>query len=115
MKLNDIGLVVKDEWLKTAEIRDNIELDKWVVMPDHFHGILVVFNGRGTAGSVPTIIRSFKSAVTNRVNKMYQIPGGKLWQRNYWEHIIRNRDELIQIREYILQNPSNWQSDDLND
>ena len=129
MKLNNIGLIVKDEWVKTAEIRNNIELDRWVVMPDHFHGIIVVSNGRGTArraptveqfgkpvvGSVPTIIRSFKSAVTNRVNKMYQTPGGKLWQRNYWEHIIRTNDELIRIREYILQNPINWQTGNLND
>ncbi|NCC26025.1 MAG: transposase [Deltaproteobacteria bacterium] len=127
MRLNDAGRMVADEWLKTAEIRDEIELDEWVVMPNHFHGIVVVTACRGTArraptmerfgqpivGSVPTIIRSFKSAVTKHINELRQTPGMKLWQRNYWEHIVRNEPELNRIREYIHNNPAQWEMDKL--
>jgi putative transposase len=106
MVLNDAGRIVADEWIKTVEIRNNIELDEWVVMPNHFHGILVINECRGTArraptveefgkpvpGSIPTIIRSFKSAVTKRINELRNSPGEKVWQRNYYEHIIRNEN-----------------------
>ncbi len=68
--------------------------------------------GKPVTGSLPTIIRSFKSAVTNRVNKIHKIPGKKIWQRNYWEHIIRDNDDLFRVREYILKNPEKWQSDE---
>jgi putative transposase len=127
MRLNDAGRIVVDEWLKTAEIRAEIELDEWVVMPNHFHGKLVIADRRGTArraptveqfgrpvsGSIPTIIRSFKSAVTKRINDLRLTPGAKLWQRNYWEHIVRNEPELNRIREYIHNNPAQWKSDQL--
>lgn len=80
MRLNEAGRIVADEWLKTAEIRDEIELDECVVMPNHFHGILVIYDrggtapgtarraptveqfGRSVSGSVPTIVRPYKSA-----------------------------------------------------
>ena len=89
MVLNPFGRIVADEWTKTALIRDEIKLDEWVVMPNHFHGIVVVTNCRGTArraptverfgkpvsGSIPTIVRSFKSAVTKRINELRQTPG----------------------------------------
>jgi len=91
MELNEIGRIVAEEWKRTARIRNFIELDKWVVMPDHFHGILIIFNcstacrthtdeqfGKPVTGSLPTIIRSFKSAVTNRVNKFNLTPSTKI-------------------------------------
>ncbi len=119
MVLNDDGIIVADEWRKSGVMRNEIELDEWVVMPNHFHGILIVNDGRGTArraptlerfgrpvsGSVPTIVRSFKSAVTKRINELNQTPGAKLWQRNYYEHVIRNDRELKHLREYIRNNP----------
>ena len=128
MRLNEAGRTGVNEWLKTAEIRDEIELDEWVVMPNHFHGIVVIANGRGTArraptverfgqpvsGSIPTIVRSFKSAATKRINELRQTPGAKLWQRNYWEHIIRDESELGHIREYIRNNPAQWELDKLH-
>jgi REP element-mobilizing transposase RayT len=128
MRLNDAGRIVVAEWMKTAEIRSGIELDACVVMPNHFHGIFVVSDGRGTArraptverfgqpvpGSIPTVIRAFKSAVTKRINEMRQIPGEPLWQRNYYEHVIRNDDELNRIRQYIIDNPAKWDMDKEN-
>ena len=129
MRLNDAGRVVADEWIKSAEIRREIELDDWGVMPNHFHGILViagrdtVFGGRGDRPVAPTgpqprsigaVMAGFKSAVTKRINERRKTPGEKLWQRNYWEHVIRNESELNRIREYIHNNPSQWEMDKLN-
>ncbi len=140
MALNDVGGIVADEWMKTAEIRNNIKLDEWVIMPNHFHGILIIESrstgtarraptdarrpptrtpteqfGKPVSGSLPTIIRSFKSAVTKRVNEIRNMPGAKLWQRNYWEHIIRNENEYHRIAQYIHDNPAKWENDRLND
>jgi REP element-mobilizing transposase RayT len=125
MRLNEIGELVEEEWRKTAIIRNEIELDEWVIMPNHIHGILIISQGRGTArraptfeqfgkpvpGSIPTVIRSFKSAVTKRSNIMRGTSGVRLWQRNYYEIVIRNEDELNHIRRYIIENPTNWNTD----
>ncbi len=127
MRLNEIGRIVEDEWRKTAKIRGNVELDVFVIMPNHLHGILIIDDGRGMArhapttmqrkfgqpiaGSLPTIIGAFKSAVTKRINKFRNTPGAPVWQRNYYEHIIRNEKDYLRIYEYILNNPAKWQED----
>ena len=99
-------------------------------MPNHLHGIVTIrvdLARRGTAcraptverfgkavtGSIPTIVRSFKSAVTKRMNELWNTPGAKVWQRNYWEHVVRNERELHRIREYIINNSAKWESDRL--
>jgi len=135
MRLHDAGNIVAEQWIKTGDLRDTVELDAWTVMPNHFHGILVITDdaGRGTArraptcraptterfgkpvsGSLPTIVRAFKSAATKNVNILRNTPGNKLWQPNYWEHIIRNEAELQRIREYIHNNPARWHEDALH-
>ncbi|MBI4211506.1 MAG: transposase, partial [Deltaproteobacteria bacterium] len=127
MQLNDIGRVVVDEWLKTPQIRDEIDLDQWVIMPNHFHGIIVINRrgtlqraptheqfGKPTSNSIPTIIRLFKSTVTKRINEFRNTPQQPVWQRNYYEHVIRNEDSLNQIREYIFNNPDQWEFDQEN-
>ena len=128
MKLSNIGEIVKKCWMETPQHFDNVFLDVFVVMPNHFHGIVVIENEcnapcRGVAcnaptnvspkpKSLPTIIRSFKSAVTNWCNKHdfshFQ------WHRNYYEHVIRTEHELNSIREYIINNPLQWESDENN-
>jgi REP element-mobilizing transposase RayT len=67
--------------------------------------------GQPIAHSLPTVIRSFKPAVSKRINERRDIPGVPVWQRNYYEHIIRNDDELNRIREYITSNPAQWETD----
>jgi hypothetical protein len=67
--------------------------------------------GKPVEGSIPTIIRAYKSAVTYAVNALQNQRGAVLWQRNYYDHIIRNERELNNIRWYILNNPRNWQLD----
>jgi extradiol dioxygenase family protein len=82
VQLNRYGHIVENEWIKTADIRKNIKLDTYVIMPNHLHGILLITDSRGTvhraptveqfgkpvSGSLPTIIRSFKATVTKQIN-----------------------------------------------
>jgi len=125
--LNEYGVVVGEEWLRTALLRDGVAMDAFVVMPNHLHGIIVI-NGRGTArraptgerfgqptvGSIPIIMRAFKSACTNRINATRDARGTPLWQRNYYEHVIRDEDDLNRIRQYIYDNPARWAEDENN-
>lgn len=142
MILNEFGKIVKSEWIKTPEIRSNVELDEFIVMPNHFHNILIINyrvnrsidnaggdDRRGVLQYAPTvppdvtpqlkspsqtvgaIIRGFKSAVTKQINHIRQTPGVPVWQRNYYEHIIRNDRELYEIRKYIRNNPLKWELD----
>lgn len=70
--------------------------------------------GKPTPGTIPTIIRSFKSAVTKRINEHRRTPGVLVWQRNYWEHIIRNEKSFETIATYIAYNPIQWEQDSLH-
>ncbi len=122
MVLNEYGEIVRDEWMKSGEIRNEIQLDEWVVMPNHVHAIVMI-RCRGdrpvapaTPGprpkSIGSLMAGFKSAATKRINELRKTPGTKLWQRNYYEHIIRNETKLQKIREYIINNPKNWLNDE---
>ncbi len=62
-------------------------------------------------GSLGSIVGSFKSATAKRINNMRGTPGGPVWQRNYYERVIRNGQELLAIQQYILNNPRNWAND----
>jgi putative transposase len=64
------------------------------------------------SGSLPTIVRSYKSAVTRAANIARDTPGAPLWQRNYYEHIIRDEADLARLREYIACNPARWPEDE---
>ncbi|MDP2681641.1 MAG: transposase [Deltaproteobacteria bacterium] len=125
MRLNEFGRVVENEWLKTKDIRGNVKLDYYIIMPNHFHGILVINDCRGVLQYAPTasrkfrspsqtigaIVRGFKSAITKHINETRNNPGCPVWQRNYYEHIIRNEKSMNKIREYITKNPLNWTTD----
>jgi putative transposase len=125
MQLNALGKIVQEEWQKTAAIRNNVVLDAFICMPNHVHGIIGLMDiddGRGTlrraptkeqfgkpvSGSIPTIVRLFKSSVTMQLNQLNNTPQQPVWQRGYYEHIIRNDKELDNIRRYILGNPALW-------
>ncbi len=124
--MNEFGQVVKKEWINTGKLRPNVELDKYVVMPNHFHGVLII-NGRGMARHAPTqefanpiaqslssIIGSFKSAASKQINRSRNTPGYPVWQRNYYDRVIRNEKEINSIREYIMNNPLKWDLDENN-
>jgi REP element-mobilizing transposase RayT len=136
MHTNQYGSIVQTEWTKTAEIRRDVILGEFVIMPNHFHGILRIVGDAGgrinnqvgdrvkgdrqvaptgpKTKSVGAIMAGFKSAVTKRINTMRDTPGVPVWQRNYFEHIIRDNTDYNQIAEYILTNPQRWKEDRLN-
>ena len=126
--LSTYGDIVADCWRWLSERYPYIELDEWVVMPNHLHGILVISDdGRGGSRTAPTthttttkikplgrIIGAFKTVSTKNINAIRNTPGNKIWHRNYYEHVIRNEKELHKIREYIQSNPAQWQLDEDN-
>jgi putative transposase len=131
VRLNACGEIARAEWMRTAAIRREIVLDEFVVMPNHFHAIVIIMEcdlgsvgGKGRSplrpempcgpanNSLASLIAGYKSAVTTRINQLRGTPCAPVWQRNYWEHIIRNEDELSRIQEYIRYNPVAWETDD---
>ena len=130
MVLNRFGEVARDEWNETANIRRNVELDEYVIMPNHLHGIIVISDSRGGTrprastvesfgkpipSSLPTIVRGYKAAVTRRIGDLQKTrKRTPVWQRNYYEHIIRNEEDLRKAREYIINNPLKWELDKEN-
>jgi len=106
MVLNDMGEIVREEWERAPIVRPYIELGAYVVMPNHIHGILI-FN-------VGAVIGQFKSIVTKRINTLHNSPGVPVWQRNYYDRIIRNEREMSRIWDYIEANPARWEKDEEN-
>jgi len=130
MNLNDIGKIVEKEWLITKQIRKNVDLDSYIVMPNHFHAIIIIesrisipiptrtnnnqsINPNETpcretliANSLGSIMGQFKSKCTKRIHTA-GIPNF-YWQARYYDRIIRNESELINIRNYIKENPARW-------
>jgi putative transposase len=114
---------VEEAWRQIPLHFLNARLDEFVVMPNHVHGIVWIVGAQhaaplpGTrtlavkAGSLGAIVRSFKAAAARRVNEIRGTPGAAVWQRNYYERVIRNEDELSSIREYIHLNPLGWELD----
>lgn len=129
--MNDCGLAAREEWLRTASLRAEIQLDAFVVMPNHLHGIVIIKNDtvvgatgrsplRETGGrprgptkrSLASFICGYKPTVTRRINILRDSPGARVWQRNYYERVIRDDDELARARAYITNNPARWADDD---
>jgi putative transposase len=129
MKLNGYGDIVRDEWEKSPLIRAEIELGPFVIMPNHFHCIIKIIDlandRRGVRPDAPTRrpgpskysvgawAAGFKSVVTKRINLLRKTPGSPVWQRNYYEHIIRNETSYNAIAAYIANNPAQWEQDSL--
>jgi len=124
MRLNEFGQIVEYCWEWLENQYEYVELDAYVVMPNHLHGIILIMDDRRRGGSrtAPTtkrkslgrLIGAFKTVSTKSINKTRGIPNSVVWQRNYYEHVIRNEDELNEIREYIANNPLKWESDEEN-
>ena len=129
MVLTAAGRMVQQAWDEIPIYYPPIEIDEFIIMPNHIHGIVVIPDtgqplgvaptelstelSRRESLSLPDVVHRFKSITTMRyirgVNKngWPRFPG-KLWQRNYWEHIIRNDAALNHIRKYIRNNPAKW-------
>jgi len=152
MNLNPTGQIIRVTWLKLPATFA-VRLDEWVIMPNHFHGIIWILVGAGVRvkqwpdplstgeaygnkvfgvseillpyaspqppkgtqpGSLNAVVQNFKSVSTRKINQALQTPGSKIWQRDYYERIIRNERELIATRQYIRDNPLRWEQDSEN-
>ena len=152
MILNQLGQIAYNEWLNTPQLRPNVSLDVFVIMPNHIHGIILINDmdapGKGESNSplilnepstpqmnsplilnepdtgecnsprrefkspsnnIGAIIRGYKSSVTKQINSLNY--DSFAWQRNYYEHIIRNDLAYQRISAYIINNPSKWNED----
>jgi putative transposase len=157
MMLNSVGKILEDEWRNTIQLRPNIALGEFIIMPDHMHMIITITaqlekkedkewihsNPKSPSQTIGAIIRGFKGASTKKINLFLNSTGespfapiiespfapiiespfapiiespfaptefykNKIFQRNYYEHIIRNQHDYNRIEEYILDNPKNW-------
>ncbi|MCL4547687.1 MAG: transposase [Bacteroidetes bacterium] len=117
MKLNQFGKIVKDCWLDLPNHYSKCELDYYVIMPDHVHGIIIINESRDESVTRPNkknhglseIVRGFKSFSSKRINTLLNNENKFHWQRSFYDRIIRNEKELFAIRRYIEQNPLRWE------
>ena len=144
MRMNDAGKMIARWWEELSHKFPSVELDVFAAMPNHFHGIVVITDmsvgadlrvcpdsqgahpEQGAHPGAPRqrttlgeIVQWFKTMTTNEYIRGVKQNGwtpfpSKLWQRNYYEHIIRNENDLDRICEYIFNNPANWANDDEN-
>ncbi len=137
MELNDAGMMIEEQWNALLERFPDLELDVYQIMPNHFHGIIVVGaafmaaldsenkadtrSGADTrlAPTLGDIVEAFKSITTHEYilgvdNKNWPRFYKRLWQRNYYEHIVRDEVDLERIRDYIQSNPADWDEDEEN-
>ena len=160
MLLNEIGQIVTNEWVNTMNIRDNVIIHDFIVMPNHIHGIVEITYNKNDecligefvspTKSIGAIVRGFKIATTKRIKNFITLVGANgnspngnspngnspngnspngnyplqewiinhlphIWQRNYYEHIIRDYNDHERIAKYINANPSRWEEDMFND
>lgn len=141
MMLNSVGKILEEEWRNTIQLRPNIALGEFIIMPDHMHMIITITaqmekkedkewihsNPKSPSQTIGAIIRGFKGASTKKINLFLNSTGespfapttespfaptefykNKIFQRNYYEHIIRNQNDYNRIEQYILDNPTNW-------
>ncbi len=123
------GEMVWQTWRGLPQRFERVELDQFVVMPNHVHGIIVITPVVGAihVGAIhelplqsqtqrrrmllPKVVGYFKMNASKAINELRGTPGIPVWQRNYYEHVVRNESELRAIQQYILDNPLNWQLD----
>ena len=134
--LSEAGEMVRTVWEELSLHYSGIGTDAFVVMPNHIHGVVILSappvtgkpsfdldrEAQGIAPmrmGLPDVVHRFKTLTTKRYtdgvkDRGWQRFSGRLWQRNYWEHVIRDEDELGRIREYIVENPAKWECDPLH-
>jgi putative transposase len=129
MQLNQAGLIIQSVWDGLPQFYDGIELDAFVVMPNHIHGVIVIDKPVGPIHESPLyagpvvqrrrmllakIVGRLKMVSAKQINTLRGSSGQPLWQRNYYEHIIRDDGSLNRIRQYIADNPAQWEFDHEN-
>jgi REP element-mobilizing transposase RayT len=131
--LSPFGEIVWLEWQRSADVRPTLKLGPFVVMPNHVHGIVALGPGAERSGerdvgahscaplqrrlfrpprSIGSFVAQLKASTARRINALRQTPGAPVWQRNYYEHIVRDEDDYVRISEYIENNPLGWPEDE---
>lgn len=118
MHPNLLGEIIQEEWDITGKLRDNIKLHEYVLMPNHFHAIVEVCNSmnntsvpgdfHNAAKSLGSIVRNFKGAVTRKHNSLKLGNEKGVWHVRYYDRIIRDERELLNVKNYIDNNVKNW-------
>ena len=133
MQLSSYGRIIQECWDAIPMHFPTVELDAFVIMPNHLHGIILIVNDGTThaspvpntrhsntrphgpkRGSLDAIVGSFKSAASKHINRLRDSPGAKIWHRNYYETVMRHERMLNARRQYIESNPANWEFDEHN-
>ncbi len=122
MCLNPAGRMLDLWWRELVKKFPGVELHEYCIMPNHFHAIVMLHEGDGPAGSRPdlqAVVQWYKTMTTNAYilgvrNQGWQPFAGTLWQRSYYDHIIRDEADLQRVREYIVNNPLKWAIDEEN-
>jgi len=141
MRVNEMGEIVQQTWDALPAHFPHVALDQFVIMPNHAHGIIVLNDNDGVGARFPRpgsprpggdathgcaggetpplrrpslgrVVGYFKYQSTKRINLLRQTPAQPVWQRNYYEHVIRNDADLAAIRDYVAGNPARWADDD---
>ena len=111
MVLNDLGKIAEAAWVKTPMVYKNVDIDEFVIMPNHMHGIVIIKphqQARGLHYSLSQIVGSYKNSVTKLAR---QLMHDFSWQPSFYDHVIRKDESLEKIREYIRNNPLKWELD----
>ena len=114
MQESSAGQMVRAVWDAIPERYESVAVDEFIVMPEHLHGIITLPGAGGPSSlSLPQVVQRFKSLTTTRYREAVSSSGwppyrGSLWQRNYYEHVVRDEAELNRIRQYIRENPLRW-------
>ncbi len=135
MKDSDFGKIVREEWWKSFQIREELYCPQFVMMPNHIHAIVILKNDRGTnippkfskwprrPKSISSFVAGYKSTVTTQIDDFIDandLPmpkfnrDNRFWQRNYHDRILRDQNEFHRISNYIRNNPKNWDEDQFN-
>ena len=105
IQLSNVGKIIDEEINKIPNIYENIILDEYIIMPNHIHVIIGIIYGRTQfAPTISQIIKQYKGSITKKL-------GHNIWQKSFYEHIIRNEKEYYKIVEYIRTNPLKWEED----
>jgi putative transposase len=113
LRITSAGRVLERCWAEIPNHFPSVEVDVFVVMPNHVHGVLCLV-GVDRVATLPVVVGSLKSAAAGEINALRGTPGARVWQRGYHERIVRDEDELEAIRRYVLDNPAAWSADSEN-
>ena len=108
--LSPLGRIADQEWRRTAAVHRGLQLDAYVIMPNHFHAAVMLNHEATDRPPLGVAISGFKAAVTRRARRLYTRTF-EVWQRGYYEHIVRNDQDLEAVRQYIEHNSERWTED----